>query len=126
MKHPCPEQTDGTLAWQGHLCSCTGQNGGGGEIFKLGTVKQEQMVNVAVDNSNIVVCPEGLWDLVSKHVISKIKFWEGVGLAELVQLQVRIKIPRARAVPWCCVWLWAVIAAVIIPNQLKPSRTGNF
>lgn len=56
--------------------------------------------------------------MVSKHVISKIKFWEGVGLAELGQLQVRIKIPRARAVSWCCVWLWAVIAvlAAIIPN----------
>lgn len=76
------------------------------------------MVNVAVDNSNIVVYPEGLWDFVPKHVISKIKVWEGVSLAELGELQVRIKTPRTRAVPWCCVWLWALIAvlAVIIPN----------
>lgn len=55
--------------------------------------------------------------MVSKNVIPKIKVWEGVGLVELGQLQVRIKTPRARAVPWCCVWLWAVIAVlVIIPN----------
>lgn len=38
------------------------------------------MVNVAVDD--IIVYPEGLRDLVSKHVISKIKAWEGEGLAE--------------------------------------------
>lgn len=101
MQHPCTEQTDGSLAWQGHLCSCTGQTGGGGGVFKLGAVKQEQMVNVAVDDSNIIVHPEGLCDLVSKNVISKIKVWEGMGLAELGQLQVRIKIPRVRAVPWC-------------------------
>lgn len=97
-------------------------------LVRSGTVKQEYMINVAVDDSNIVLCPEGLCNLVSKHVISKIKVGEGVGLAEPGQLQVRIKTPGARAVPWCCVWLWAVIAAlaVIIPNQLKLSRQGNF
>lgn len=56
------------------------------------------MVNVAVDDSNIIVHPEeALCDLVSKNVISKIKVWEGMGLAELGQLQVRV-------VPWCVVF----------------------
>lgn len=31
-----------------YLCSSTGQTGGGGQVFKLGTVKSEWMVNVAV------------------------------------------------------------------------------